>query len=182
MEEIKIETFEGVYEPAEDSWMMCNHLPNDLGSVLEIGCGSGIISIHLAKKGNQVTSIDINSKAVKATKLNAEKNQVNLEVLEGHMFQKVKGRKFDSIVCNPPYLPPTEGYDDPELALAVEGGPTGSEFTTELLSKAKEYLKTNGKIYLIVSSKMKKLDVSWKREIIHKESFFFERLTLEKFS
>ena len=55
MEEIKIENFEGVYEPAEDSWMMCNYLPNELGSVLEIGCGSGIISIHLAKKGNIVT-------------------------------------------------------------------------------------------------------------------------------
>ena len=68
MEEIKIETFEGVYEPAEDSWMMCNYLPNDLGSVLEIGCGSGIISIHLAKKGNLVTSVDINPKAVKAAK------------------------------------------------------------------------------------------------------------------
>ena len=55
MEEIEIETFEGDYDPAEDSWMMCNYLPNELGSVLEIGCGSGIISIHLAKKGNQVT-------------------------------------------------------------------------------------------------------------------------------
>ena len=54
--------------PAEDSWMMCKYLPNELGSVLEIGCGSGIISIHLAKKGNQVTSVDINPKAVNATK------------------------------------------------------------------------------------------------------------------
>ncbi|MDC0243147.1 methyltransferase, partial [Marine Group III euryarchaeote] len=114
MEDIEIENFEGVYEPAEDSWMMCNYLPENLDSVLEIGCGSGIISIHLAKKGNNVTSIDINPKAVKATKLNAEKNQVHLEVLESNMFQKVKGRKFDSIVCNPPYLPPTEEYNDPE--------------------------------------------------------------------
>ena len=72
MEEIKIETFEGVYEPAEDSWMMCKYLPNDLGSVLEIGCGSGIISIHLAKKGNSVTSVDINPKSVKAAKYNAQ--------------------------------------------------------------------------------------------------------------
>lgn len=182
MEDIEIENFEGVYEPAEDSWMMCNYLPENLDSVLEIGCGSGIISIHLAKKGNNVTSIDINPKAVKATKFNAKKNQVHLEVLESNMFQKVKGRKFDSIVCNPPYLPPTEEYNDPELALAVEGGPTGSEFTIEFLSKAKDYLKTGGNIYLIVSSKMEKLEVDWKREIIHKEKFFFERLTLERFS
>ena len=38
------------------------------------------------------------------------------------------------------YLPPTDDYNDPELALAVEGGPTGSEFTVEFLSKAKNYL------------------------------------------
>ncbi len=181
MEEIKIENFEGVYEPAEDSWLACNYLPEELGSALEIGCGSGIISIHLAKRGNTVTSVDINPKAVNATKFNANQNQVNIEVLEGDMFEKVKGRKFDFIVCNSPYLPPTEEYNDPELALAVEGGPTGSEFTIELLSKAEEYLKTGGNIYLIISSKMKNLNVNWKREIIREEKFFFERLTLERF-
>ena len=181
MEEIKIENFEGVYEPAEDSWMVCKYLPEELGSVLEIGCGSGIISIHLAKRGNTVTSVDINPKAIKATTFNANQNQVNIEVLEGDMFEKVKGRKFDFIGCNSPYLPPTEEYNDPELALAVEGGPTGSEFTIELLSRAEEYLKTGGNIYLIISSKMKNLNVNWKREIIHEEKFFFERLTLERF-
>ena len=98
-----------------------------------------------------------------------------------NMFEKVKGRKFDFIVCNSPYLPPTEEYNDPELALAVEGGPTGSEFTIELLSKAEEYLKTGGNIYLIISSKMKNLNVNWKRQIIREEKFFFERLTLERF-
>ena len=181
MEDIEIENFEGVYEPAEDSWMMCNHLPEKLGSVLEIGCGSGIISIHLSKKGNTVTSVDLNPKAVKATKYNSEKNQVDLEILEGNMFEKLQDRKFDSIICNPPYLPPTEDYNDPGLALAVEGGPTGSEFTIELLSKANNYLNSGGNVYLIISSKMKKLRVDWSREIIHKEKFFFERLTLERF-
>ena len=181
MEEIKIKNFKGVYEPAEDSWMVCKYLPQELGSVLEIGCGSGIISIHLAKRGNNVTSVDINPKAVKATKFNADRNRVKVEVLEGNMFEKVKGRKFDFIVSNPPYLPPTDNYNDPELALAVEGGPTGSEFTIELLSKAKDYLKTGGNIYLIISSKMKELNVDWKSEVIHEEKFFFERLTLERF-
>ena len=173
---IKIENFEGVYEPAEDSWMVCNYLPEELGSVLEIGCGSGIISIHLAKRGNTVTSVDINPKAVKATKFNANQNQVNIEVLEGNMFEKVKGRKFDFIVCNSPYLPPTEEYNDPELALAVEGGPTGSEFTIELLSKAGEYLKVGGNIYLIISSKMKNLNVNWKKKLYAKRSFFLKDL------
>ena len=78
MKDIEIEFFEGVYEPAEDSWLMCNNIPDKKGSVLEIGCGSGIVSVYLAKKGNQVTSVDINPKAVEATKFNAEQNQVKI--------------------------------------------------------------------------------------------------------
>ena len=97
------------------------------------------------------------------------------------MFEELQDRKFNSIVCNPPYLPPTDDYNDPELALAVEGGPTGSEFTVEFLSKAKNYLDKDGSIYLIISSKMKDFKVDWKRTVIHQEKYFFERLTLERF-
>ena len=135
----------------------------------------------MAKNQNTVTSVDINPKAVKATKFNAKQNSVNFEVIEGNMFEELQDRKFNSIVCNPPYLPPTDDYNDPELALAVEGGPTGSEFTVEFLSKAKNYLEKGGSIYLIISSKMKDINVDWKRTVIHEEKYFFERLTLERF-
>ena len=181
MEEIEIETFEGVYEPAEDSWMMCNCLPGNLGSVLEIGCGSGIISIHLARKGNQVTSVDINPKAVEAAKCNAKKNQVEIEILQSDMFSAIPNRKFDTIVCNPPYLPPSEDYNDPELKLAVEGGKKGYEFTAKLLSEAKKFLNNPGSIFMIQSSKMSKFDTLWKKKIIKEERFFFERLYLVHF-
>jgi len=135
----------------------------------------------MAKNKNSVTSVDINPKAVKATKFNAQQNSVNIEVIESNMFEELQDRKFNSIVCNPPYLPPTDDYNDPELALAVEGGPTGSEFTVEFLSKAKNYLDKDGSIYLIISSKMKNFNVDWKRTVIHEEKYFFERLTLERF-
>ena len=135
----------------------------------------------MAKNQNTVTSVDINPKAVKATKFNAKQNSVNIEVIQGNMFEELKDRKFNSIVCNPPYLPPTDDYNDPELALAVEGGPTGSEFTVEFLSKAKNYLDKDGSIYLIISSKMKDLNVDWKRTVIREEKYFFEKLTLERF-
>jgi|TARA_B110000914_G_C15471418_1_gene450854 release factor glutamine methyltransferase len=181
VEEIVITNFEGVYEPAEDSWLIARHIPKLQGNVLEIGSGTGIISIHLAKKGYQVTAIDLNPKAVEATKFNARNNNVNIEVLEGNMFDPVKSRKFDLIVSNPPYLPPTDEYNDPELALAVEGGPTGSEFTISLLTQAKKYLNPNGSIYMILSSRMKEFEVDWKRTIIRQEKYFFERLNLVHF-
>ena len=179
---ITITNFEGVYEPAEDSELMVIHLPEITGSVLEIGCGTGIISVHLASKGAQVTAVDLNPKAVEATRFNSMNNGVKIEVLEGDMFAPVEGRRFGTIVCNPPYLPPSDRrYKDPDLALAVEGGPTGTEFILRFLSDAPDHLEKTGSIYLITSSRMKDLGPNWKRQIIHQEKFFFERLTLEHF-
>ncbi|MDE0741547.1 MAG: methyltransferase [Candidatus Poseidoniia archaeon] len=181
MEEVVITNFEGVYEPAEDSWLISRHIPKFEGNVLEIGCGTGIISIHLAQRGHQVTAIDLNPKAIQATIFNAKNNNVNIEVLEGDLFNPVKNRKFDIIVSNPPYLPPTDEYNNPELALAVEGGPTGSEFTINLLTQAKKYLNPNGSIYMILSSRMKEFEVDWQRKIVKQEKYFFERLNLFHF-
>ena len=182
MGKITITNFEGVYEPAEDSELMVNHLPEITGSVLEVGCGTGIISVHLASKGAQVTAVDLNPKAVEATRFNSTNNGVKIEVLEGDMFAPVEGRRFGTIVCNPPYLPPSaRRYKDSDLALAVEGGPTGTEFISRFLSDAPDHLEKNGLLYLITSSRMKNLETKWKRQIIHQEKFFFERLTLEHF-
>jgi len=179
---MNISNFDGVYEPAEDSYLFVNHIPKLKGNILEIGCGTGIIGISLALKGNKVTAVDINPLAVEATKSNANSNNVDLEILEGDMFSSVKGRIFDAIVCNPPYLPNSEDeYDDSHLALAVEGGPTGSEFTMSLLEGARNYLESQGSVYTIVSSKMKGLQVSWNQEVLHEENFFFERLRLVRF-
>ena len=179
---ITITNFEGVYEPAEDSELMVNHLPEITGSVLEIGCGTGIISVHLASKGAQVTAVDLNPKAVEATRFNSTNNGVKIEVLEGDMFAPVEGRRFGTIVCNPPYLPPSDRrYKNPNLALAVEGGPPGTEFILRFLSDAPDHLEKTGSIYLITSSRTKDLGTNWKRQIIHQEKFFFERLTLEHF-
>ena len=180
--QITITNFEDVYEPAEDSHLMMNHLPEITGRVLEIGCGTGIISVHLAFKGAQVTAVDLNPKAVEATRFNSTNNGVKIEVLEGDMFAPVEDRRFGTIVCNPPYLPPSdEKYGDPDLALAVEGGPTGTEFISRFLFDAPEHLEENGSVYLITSSRMKNLETGWKRQIIHQEKFFFERLALERF-
>lgn len=181
MGKINIINFDGVYEPAEDSWLISRNLPDFKGTVLEIGCGSGIVSIHLAKRGNIVTAIDINAKAVEATIFNAKNNNLNIETIEGNMFTPVQDRKFENIVCNPPYLPPSDNYNDPELELAVEGGNKGIEFTQNLLSEAHQYLESAGSIYMIQSSKMGNFETKWQKEIIKETSFFFERLYLVRF-
>ena len=73
-------------------------------SFLEMGCGSGLISIFAADKGALVTACDINSKAIENTKQNSKIHNVEITVTASDLFQNIDG-KFDWIVINPPYYP-----------------------------------------------------------------------------
>ncbi|CAM3739636.1 methyltransferase [Flavobacterium gelidilacus] len=72
---------------------------------LELGCGSGIISLFAAKKGAQVTSIDINIIALDFLKESAIKNQLELTIIESNLFENLTEHSFDYVIINPPYYP-----------------------------------------------------------------------------
>jgi len=74
-------------------------------SVLELGCGSGIVSIYSAKKGALVTATDINKTALEFLEKSAVENDAHLEVLESNLFEKLENKSFDYIIINPPYYP-----------------------------------------------------------------------------
>src|SRR5688572_30077963 len=61
---------------------------------LEVGCGSGIISILAAQKGADVTAIDINRKAVTNTIDNAARNTVKVQVTMSDLFDNVLPIRF----------------------------------------------------------------------------------------
>ena len=65
---------EEVYEPSEDTFLMEKVLPLNLEGkkVLEIGCGSGFLSVECALRGGKVTAVDINKNALDETKNLAE--------------------------------------------------------------------------------------------------------------
>ena len=66
-------------------------------SVLDAGCGSGILSIAAKKLGaGSVTAVDIDERALSATRQNAEFNQIELTLRDDFVL---KG-KFDVIVSN----------------------------------------------------------------------------------
>ncbi|HID25984.1 MAG TPA: methyltransferase domain-containing protein [Thermoplasmata archaeon] len=69
-----------------------------------MGCGSGVTALHLSKHGCIVTACDIKNEAVENTKVNANRNRLNMKVFKSDLFSDVKG-KFDVITFNPPYLP-----------------------------------------------------------------------------
>jgi len=55
-------------------------------SLLELGAGSGVISLCAAEKGAIVTATDINRIAVDQLKINAEKNGAKVNVLHSDLF------------------------------------------------------------------------------------------------
>ncbi|PHR49671.1 MAG: methyltransferase [Fluviicola sp.] len=74
--------------------------------VLELGAGSGFISFYLAMHSEaKVTASDINPNAIEGLKLNSEKLQIPIEVVESNLFEKIDLKKIDLILINPPYYP-----------------------------------------------------------------------------
>jgi len=123
--------------------------------ILDIGTGSGAISISLAKllKKSCIVSIDISKAALKVAKSNAKKNKVANQItfIESDLFENLTTEEsFDIIVSNPPYIPSNDILDlqrevkDFEPMLALDGGKDGLDYYREITQKSTFFLKKNG--------------------------------------
>jgi release factor glutamine methyltransferase len=72
-------------------------------TLLELGAGSGLLSIYAAKKGAIVTATDINRTAIHYLHANREANGVELRVVHSDLFVHLPLQAFDYILINPPY-------------------------------------------------------------------------------
>lgn len=72
---------------------------------LELGAGSGLISIFAAQRGARVTASDISPAAVENVRFNARQNGAEITVIESDLFDRIPAQIFDMIIINPPYYP-----------------------------------------------------------------------------
>lgn len=84
-------------------------------SVLDVGCGTGVLSLVAARAGAVVTAIDLNPHAVNTTIDNAAANGLTVEVMQSDLFEGLRDRRFDLIVVNPPFFA-KDPVDDAERA------------------------------------------------------------------
>lgn len=146
-----ISVAKSVYSPREDTFLLSANIPEGK-KVLEIGCGSGLVSLCAAKKADSVLGVDINPAAVECARANAERNKITNCVFKiSDLFSAVSGR-FDVILFNAPYLPKEDRFDEGIEALAWCGGKTGREALAGFLAKCGAHLSQGGTIAVIASS------------------------------
>lgn len=172
-----------VYEPCEDSFLLADAALSeikDTDSVLEVGCGSGIISAVIKANINTgIVGIDISPYAVKCTKDNG------IQVIRGDLLSCIKG-KFDVIIFNPPYLPTDEmEKEDGWMNAALDGGHDGRQVIYRFLDDVGTHLVNHGKIVMLVSSltgiekvKSKMISLNYYVNEISQERCMFEQLVV----
>lgn len=186
--QLKLEVPKDVYKPAEDTFLLADNLEVETGEkILELGTGCGLLSIIAAKRGAKVTSTDINPKAVKCAKENAESEGVleKIDFRRGNLFEPIKNGNFDLIIFNPPYLPVPESESlEEKTQQAWDGGLDGRKIIDKFLEGVENHLKPRGRSSFVQSSltgfqetkdklKQKNFEVN-----IKTEKTFFEELYL----
>jgi release factor glutamine methyltransferase len=131
-------------------------------AIADVGAGSGIIAIVVARRLPQarVLAIDRSAAALAVARRNAETHGVaeRIEWLESDLFAALPAeRKFDIIASNPPYVSEAEyqalskTVKDYEPQGALVAGPKGTEVIERLIPAAAERLNAGGWLLMEVS-------------------------------
>ncbi|NHJ86021.1 MAG: class I SAM-dependent methyltransferase [Asgard group archaeon] len=113
-------------------------IPAKNATILDLGCGYGFLGIAIAKAYPEIMiyMVDVNELAVKLTKANCKKNGVlnNTTVLQGNLYEPLKGLKFNTIITNPPLM-------------------AGKKILKMIISQAPKYLEKSGTLQLVAPKK-----------------------------
>lgn len=151
--------------------------PTAVTEVLDLCTGSGCLAILAADVfvGAKVDAADVSKDALAVAKRNVDDYGLDARVrlVESDLFMGLANRRYDLILCNPPYVTdasmarlPREYKHEPKLALA--GGADGMDVIRRLLGEAREHLKPGGLLVVevggeraTVEKQFKQLPMTW---------------------
>ena len=127
--------------------------PESVGAALDLCTGSGCLAILMAHAftNADVDAIDISADALVVACRNIADYHLDNRVhaIESDLFAAVKGKRYDLILSNPPYVTaaamdalPAEYRHEPALALAA--GPDGLDVVRRILAQARAHLNPGG--------------------------------------
>ncbi|HEY4370974.1 MAG TPA: 50S ribosomal protein L3 N(5)-glutamine methyltransferase [Burkholderiales bacterium] len=146
--------------------------PEEVGSILDMCTGSGCLAILLALAfpDARVDAVDLSPDALAVAKRNVADYGLEdqVELVQSDLFAKLKGRRYDLIISNPPYVDapsmtelPREYRHEPEMALA--GGKDGLDIVRELLKRAPAHLNPGGKLMVEIGHNRDALEAAFPR-------------------
>lgn len=135
------------------------HKGAELLKILDIFSGSGCIGIAILKKvkKSRADFVDVEKRAVQQIEINLRINQIPSErggVYQSDLFKRLRGKRYDFIFANPPYVakdrikevqPSVLKYEPKKALFAGKGG---LDVIRRFLKEAKNHLKERGIIFM----------------------------------
>ena len=125
------------------------------GALLDLGTGAGGIAIAVKheRPDAAVTGVDLSPDALALARENADRVGVDVELLASDLTAAVRGRAFDVIAANLPYVPDgdprtEEGVVRHEPHLALWGGPDGMDVIRRAIAECLPLLAPGGLLVL----------------------------------
>ena len=126
---------------------------SSVSRVLDLCTGSGclaIIAAHIFPNAS-IDAVDLSKDALDVARINVKDHDLEdrIEIIESDLFSSLRGRKYDLILTNPPYVTADEVAAFPpeyaaEPAMAHLGGADGMDLVRRILKDAKKHLTKDG--------------------------------------
>ena len=151
--------------------------PEKIYSALDLCAGSGCLGIMMAHSFQNaiIDLVDISEKALQVAEINVNHYGLHdrIELIQSDLFDRLKGKKYDLIISNPPYVNQTSVDSFPmeflkEPSMALGSGEDGLDHTIKIIHEAKHYLNDDGILIVeighnkeILLKKFPKLQFQW---------------------
>ncbi|MEY2928525.1 MAG: ribosomal protein glutamine methyltransferase [Pseudomonadota bacterium] len=151
--------------------------PEKIFSALDLCTGSGCLGIMMAHsfQNAMIDLVDLSEKALQVAEININHYGLNdrTELIQSDLFNALKGKKYDLIISNPPYVNQTSVDSFPmeflkEPSMALGSGEDGLDHTVRIIKEAKSYLNDDGILIVeighnkeVLLDKFPKLQFQW---------------------
>jgi len=134
---LRLQSNSGVFSHGhvdEATDVLLKNIPPLQGSLLDLGCGCGVIGVALGKAYDlRVTMADVNPRALACAEINCRENGVEAGIVQSDCFEGIAGH-FDTITLNPPIH-------------------AGKEIVYRMFEGAKAHLRPGGSFYAVMLDK-----------------------------
>jgi SAM-dependent methyltransferase len=118
--------------------------------MLDVGVGTGVLSIAGARSGWRVTGVDLNPRALRLARINAHMNHARIRLVESDLCSGLRaGQRFEWVVANLPFetAPPRV-----PTFMHSDGGRYGDNQISRFLAEVGTFVEPDGKVVVLAFS------------------------------